>query len=89
MFVLFIIKCSCKWSDSGQKVCSEATSISHLLFADDDIIFYRSNVEQALHSKHLLVLYKLSSCNLSKTTVSFSTEVTVERRDQIVQELEI
>jgi hypothetical protein len=31
----------------GVKVCRRASSVSHLLFADDSLLFFRANVEQA------------------------------------------
>lgn len=42
------------------KVCFMVPSFSHLLFADDNIIFYTANIKQALHVKNLLMLYEVS-----------------------------
>ena len=43
------------------KGCFTVPSVSHLLFADDTIIFYTANIEQALHVKNLLMLNEVSS----------------------------
>jgi hypothetical protein len=42
----------------GIKVCSRALSISHLLFADDSLLFFRATTNQALQVKQVLSTFE-------------------------------
>lgn len=67
----------------GIKVAPSAPSISHLLFADDSVIFSKASVEGVEVIKKVLRVYEEASgqmVNFDKTTVSFSKGVSVERR---------
>lgn len=62
----------------GIKVCNDAPSINHLLFADDSFIFARSTLQECYELKNLLQTYELASgqaVNLSKSCVAFSVNV--------------
>lgn len=62
----------------GIKVVPSAPSISHLLFANNNIIFSQANAEGVDVIKKSLRVYEHSSCqlvSLDKTTVSFSKKV--------------
>jgi ribonuclease HI len=58
------------------KVCRRAPGISHLLFADDALLFFRATEEQAICVKNTLEVY--ASCtgqliNPAKCSITFST----------------
>ncbi|XP_039687912.1 uncharacterized protein [Medicago truncatula] len=46
---------------TGTKVCRQAPSVSHLLFADDCFLFFKANEGQAHVMKHILSTYELAS----------------------------
>lgn len=46
------------------KVCRQAPGISHLLFADDSLLFFKANVEQATVVKEALNLYERCTSQL-------------------------
>ncbi|XP_039684970.1 uncharacterized protein [Medicago truncatula] len=46
---------------TGTKVCRQAPSVSHLLFADDCYLFFKANEDQAHVMKHILSTYELAS----------------------------
>ena len=51
----------------GLKVCRRAPAISHLLFADDSLLFFKATVEQALQVKSALATY----CSATGQMVNF------------------
>ena len=48
----------------GVKVCRRALSVSHLLFVDDSLLFFRANVHQALVIKDVLSTFERCSGQL-------------------------
>ena len=75
----------------GYQICAEALPISHLLFADDTLIFYGAEEEQAEAIRQLLHQYEEASgqaMNLAKTQV-FSKGVKCDRRSRITHLLDI
>jgi len=46
---------------TGTKVCHQAPSVSHLLFADDCFLFFKANEDQAHAMKNILSTYELAS----------------------------
>jgi len=76
----------------GYRICAQAPLISHLLFADDTIIFCGADCAQAGVLKDILCNYERASrqtVNFSKTDVSFSKGVSAERKNQITLLLDI
>lgn len=63
----------------GVKVCKEAPSVHHLLFADDNFIFTRSTIHACIQLKNLLKNYELAfglAINFHKSCVAFSGNLT-------------
>ena len=59
----------------GLKVCRRAPSISHFLFADDSLLFFKATVEQALQVKTILAEYCSAtgkSVNFDKCSIMFN-----------------
>ena len=57
------------------KVCRRAPGVSHLLFADDTLLFFKANAEQALRVKHVIDTYAASTgqlINPAKCSIQFS-----------------
>lgn len=72
----------------GSKICRRAPSISHLMFADDSILFCRATSTDSLALKSLLYEYELSSgqaVNYSKSGIMFSSNVGSTRRAEAMQ----
>ena len=60
---------------SGLKIAKQSPALSHLLFADDTLVFCRANKEEAVHVMNLLQLYGEASgqaINAEKSSVFFS-----------------
>ncbi|XP_057444610.1 uncharacterized protein LOC130736850 [Lotus japonicus] len=63
---------------TGLKISRHAHAISHLLFADDSVLFARARVEEALCLKKILTIYERASgqmINLDKSMLSISRNV--------------
>lgn len=66
---------------TGVKICSNAPSIHHLLFADDSLLFGKATLAECLHIKSVLLDYELASgqkINFSKSSIVFSKNVSVD-----------
>jgi hypothetical protein len=48
----------------GVRVCQRAPSVSHLLFADDSLLFFKANVEQAHVVKSVITTFEKCSGQL-------------------------
>jgi len=60
------------------KVCRSAPSITHLIFADDSVLFTRANLPEAQEVLSILNIYKAASgqvVNVDKSEVSYSRNV--------------
>lgn len=69
----------------GVRVCPNAPSVSHLLFADDSLLLVHANKETALHMQLILQLYESVSgqtINKEKSAILFSRNIGAsDRRD--------
>ncbi|KAL0421421.1 UNVERIFIED_CONTAM: putative mitochondrial protein [Sesamum latifolium] len=76
----------------GLSVCRGAPSISHLLFADDTLIFCQASHECTLAIKEVLEVYRKASVqdiNFSKSSVAFSRNTREELCVGVATELSI
>ncbi|KAK9929437.1 hypothetical protein M0R45_026537 [Rubus argutus] len=72
----------------GLKVCDGAPVISHLLFADDSMIYSQATMQDCLILKHILDVYARASgqqINLQKSNVVFSGSVPTHLRQSLAQ----
>ena len=76
----------------GIKVCRNAPSVSHLLFADDSLILMKADVLNATSLQQVLDSYCANSgqlVSLSKSSIFFSPNTNGDTREDICQELHI
>jgi ribonuclease HI len=76
----------------GIKICNEAPSFNHLLFADDSLILLKVSEENVKHLQHILNLYEVSSgqtVNIDKSSVVFSKNTSKEERKKLMARLGI
>ncbi|GMJ13498.1 hypothetical protein HRI_005019000 [Hibiscus trionum] len=73
---------------SGFRLNRYAPTVSHLLFADDCLVFGKASVNSAVHLKNILNMYAENSgqvVNFDKSGLFFSTNVSDETRSRVVQ----
>ncbi|GLT85578.1 hypothetical protein SLE2022_037650 [Rubroshorea leprosula] len=71
---------------SGYKIRKRSPTISHLLFADDSLVFCRATLEEVSHLQAILRLYGEVSgqkVNFTKSTVIFSPNTPKEVKESI------
>ncbi|WVZ81974.1 hypothetical protein U9M48_029297 [Paspalum notatum var. saurae] len=74
-FAALLNKAEAEGRITGVKICPNAPSISHLLFADDSLILVRANRENAMQLQSILDMYETCSgqvINREKSAVMFS-----------------
>lgn len=74
----------------GVHVCKEAPRVSHLFFADDDILFVRANLDECSKVDDIIKTYERASVqkvNLCKIEVAFSKCMDSTRMISIVETL--
>ncbi|KAK9713374.1 hypothetical protein RND81_06G023600 [Saponaria officinalis] len=75
-----------KNSICGVRVSNRAPMLSHLLYADDSIIFARTRSEEAREIKRILTVYERASgqtISFDKTTICFSKSVGAAKRTEL------
>uniref|UniRef100_A0A803PQY8 Reverse transcriptase domain-containing protein n=1 Tax=Cannabis sativa TaxID=3483 RepID=A0A803PQY8_CANSA len=75
---------------NGIRIARNAPAISHLMFADDTILFYRANVEEAESLQNCMETYGSWSgqqCSKHKSGILFSGSCTNDSRRQIMEKL--
>ena len=68
----------------GVSICRSAPSISHLLFADDSLVFCQAKQEEVQMTSDVLDLYAMASgqcINFEKSYVYFSSNTSRVQRD--------
>ena len=76
----------------GACICSNAPSVSHLLFADDSLLLVQANRENAKHLQSILQLYESVSdqtINKEKLAVLFSRNTRSRDRRDVKDSLQI
>ncbi|KAL9669538.1 hypothetical protein QQ045_007085 [Rhodiola kirilowii] len=76
----------------GIKICRGAPEVTHLLLADDNIIFLRASLEDAANLRKILALYEEISgqkVNVTKSEICFSRNVSPEMKGRICEMLEM
>ena len=88
-----LIKDRCESSAlQGVKVAESAPAISHLLFADDCLLFFKANLESVNHIRDVLELYCNASgqrVNLDKSSIFFSKGCSEALRHDIKDWLDV
>ena len=70
----------------GFSICRRSPTLIHLFFADDSLLFYRSNEEECEKGLEVLQIYERSlgqQINKAKTIVFFSESTTKENRQRV------
>ena len=70
----------------GFSLSQRSPSLTHHLFVDDNLLFYRSNVEECQRVLEVLQVYEMSlgqQINKAKTTVFFRKSTSEEQRQMI------
>jgi hypothetical protein len=68
------------------KICRRAPGISHLLFADDSLLFFKAQAEQAARIKYILDIYASSTgqfINPGKCSIMFGNSRPIPIRQEI------
>jgi hypothetical protein len=68
------------------KVCHRAPGVSHLLFADDTLLFFCADEDEAVRVRHVIDLYSIATgqlINLSKCSIIFSTSCAQGTQDLV------
>lgn len=66
-----------KWLQ-GIRICNKAPVVTHMLFTDDNYVYYKANLQEADHVLKLLEIFEAASgqkVNLDKSSVFFSRNV--------------
>ena len=74
------------------KICSRAPSISHLLFADDTLMFFKANVAQATYVKDALHRYAQATgqlINPHKCSIQFGDSCPLVMQTAVKQVLQV
>lgn len=74
----------------GVSICKGGPWLTHLFFADDNLIFYRAKEEECQKLLDLLASYERASCqkiNRSKTSLFFGKSTPQDMQDVIKQTL--
>ncbi|GLT85699.1 hypothetical protein SLE2022_038800 [Rubroshorea leprosula] len=87
-----LLTATAKKKISGYKIRRRSPTISHLLFADDSLVFCQATAQEVSHLQTILQLYGDTTCqrvNFSKSAAIFSLNTPMEVRDSICSQLGI
>lgn len=77
---------------NGVKICKQAPTINHMLFADDSYLYCKAQEEEAHRILEILSKYELASgqmVNKSKSSIFFSTNTSMAVRQQLCNILQM
>ncbi|KAL0327910.1 UNVERIFIED_CONTAM: putative mitochondrial protein [Sesamum calycinum] len=92
VFQFSLTECGKRRAHSGVAVCRGAPTISHLLFADDTLIFSQASPDNCQTIREVLETYREASgqeINFSKSSVTFSRNTREEVCQSLAAELTI
>ena len=75
---------------TGISICRGCLRVTHLLFADDSILFCKASVEESRVLKNILQKYEDSSgqkINTDKSSIFFNPNTSQEAKDEILTNL--
>jgi hypothetical protein len=76
----------------GVRVCPEAPSVNHLLFADDTLLLFKIDSQSTSHLQHILSLYEDCSrkmINKEKCSIMFNNNTREEVKAAVMHSLDI
>lgn len=76
----------------GCRVAIGAPAVTHLMFADDCLVFFKANPEEANEVKQCLTCYEQASgqiVNFHKSSICFSTNTTAQVRELVSNILQV
>ena len=91
-FSLLLNKADAEGTLSGIRICNGASSLNHLLFADDGLVLMKASRESAIHLQNVLQLYEVYSgqiVNYDKSSIMFSKNTGAVQKKQVLTELRI
>ncbi|XP_074328182.1 uncharacterized protein LOC141666094 [Apium graveolens] len=74
----------------GCQICEAAPSVTHLLFADDNFLFFKATANEASIVKNVLDTYENWSgqaVNYQKSAIFFSSNVRIDKQQEIMEVL--
>ncbi|XP_075636519.1 uncharacterized protein LOC142608713 [Castanea sativa] len=81
-----IKRAECNGDIHGYSLCRRGPKLTHLLFADDSLLFYRSTMEECRKELEILNVYEKASgqkVNRSKTSLLFSKNTSNDMKHEI------
>ena len=91
-FSVLLNKAEVEGELEGIRVCQNAPSFNHLLFADDSLVLIKATRESAKSLQNILQLYEVCSgqtINYDKSSVMFSANTRAADRKSVLDELHI
>ena len=73
-------------------MCAQAPGISHLLFADDTLLFFRANGEEAAQVKEVINTYARATgqlINPAKCSIMFSPKCSQANKQEVMHNLDV
>lgn len=75
---------------TGSQIHSQASAVTHLLFADDSFLFCKASMEEVMHLRSILQTYEMLSgqaINFQKSGIFFSANVRTDKQMEIKERI--